>query len=62
MSAYQRFNHEIQGALIDRKDGTKVAVLVNPNPRSLQTQLLLDGQSWYIDLPADSISTVILES
>lgn len=62
MSAYPRFNHEIQGALIDRKDGTKVAVLVNPNPRSLQTQLLLDGQSWYIDLPADSISTVILES
>lgn len=59
MSSYPRYEHKIEGILID--NGTKVAVLINQNNHGIQAQIKIDGRLWYSELPADSISTIIFE-
>ena len=47
--------------LIDNQDGKKIAVIVNPNGKGCQTQIEIDGKLWYMELFADSISTIEIE-
>lgn len=61
VSKFPKYTYAVEGILIDNGDGKKVAILINPNSSGLQTQLQLDGTSWYLELLADSISTLILE-
>ena len=50
------------GFAVDNGDGRLVAVLINPEAeKKCQAQLSAFGAWWYVELPADSISTVILE-
>ena len=62
MFGYPKVEREITGVAIDNRDGRRVLLLVNPNDGKRQTQVCLDGVWWYIELPADSVSTVILEA
>jgi O-glycosyl hydrolase len=48
--------------LIENEDGKKVAVLVNPNAAGVQAQIELGGKLWYVELHADSLTTLIVES
>ena len=61
ISQYPAHDIDIEGILIENTDGRTVAVIVNPNERAFQTQLEINGSLWYLELPADSISTVIIE-
>lgn len=60
MSYYPRRDHEIEGVVIDNDTDELVAVLINPNDHSMAVQLDLGGKNWYIELQAESISTVIV--
>ena len=60
ISDYPRYDIPIEGVLIDNGE-EKVAVLVNPNACGYQTQMQIGGEYWYIELQADSISTVIIK-
>ena len=53
---------DIEGILIENPDGQTVLVLINPNNWGMQTQIELNGKLFYIELSADSISTVIIEN
>lgn len=61
MSSYPNYPREIEGVLIDNRDGKKIAVIINPNSHGCQTQMKIDGKLWYMELYADSISTIEIE-
>jgi len=61
MSSYPKYPREIEGVLIDNRDGKKIAVIINPNSHGCQTQMKIDGKLWYMELYADSISTIEIE-
>ena len=56
--AYPENTREIEGVIIENPDGKIFAVIVNPNDRAIQTQLEIGGELFYLELYADSISTV----
>lgn len=66
LSAYPSAVQKIEGFLIvthderDTRVTRKIAVLVNPNARGVQAVLPLGGVNYYLELPAESIGTVIL--
>lgn len=62
ISKYPSHPWEIEGVLIENEDGKKVAVLVNPNAAGVQAQIELGGKLWYVELHADSLTTLIVES
>lgn len=59
---YPKCSREIEGVLIDNRDGKKIAVIVNPNGHGCQAQMEIDGKLWYIELHADSICTIMVEA
>lgn len=61
MSKYPSFPREIEGVVIHNKNGSKVAVIVNPNTYGVQSQIEINGTLWYIELQKESISTIIIE-
>ena len=61
MTIYPTRTFELEGVLIKNPDGRQIAVLVNPNDRGLQTQIEIGGRLWYVELAADSVSTLIIE-
>ncbi len=61
IAKYPEQKREIEGIVIDNGDGKMTAVIVNPNNRGVQAQIELCGKTWYLELRADSISTVVVE-
>ena len=61
MSGYPKHDMDIEGVMIENPDGKQSAVLVNPNNHGIQTQIEIGGQLWYVELHADSISTIVVE-
>lgn len=61
MSSYPSQNVKIEGFCIDNNDEKIVMVLINPNPDKRQTQFKIGKNFWYAELPAESISTIILK-
>jgi glucosylceramidase len=61
ISKYPKSDKKIEGILIDNENGEKTAVLVNPNDHGYQAQIEIYGALWYVELQADSISTVIIK-
>ena len=61
MSAYPKRNDKIEGIFIENPDGKCTAVLVNPNTHGVQAQIEMRGALWYLELAAESISTVEAE-
>lgn len=61
MGSYPKYPREIEGVLIDNRDGKKIAVIVNPNGHGCRAQMEIDGKLWYMELYADSISTLEIE-
>ncbi|MBR5232376.1 MAG: hypothetical protein IKW00_09065 [Clostridia bacterium] len=61
MSKYPLINRPVEGFAIDNDDGRWVLVLINPNNEKRQVQVCMDGQWWYIELTAESISTVTID-
>ncbi len=61
LSGYPSFEHKIEGFTVDSHDGKIVAILINQNSNGVQTQIELGGKLWYVELQANSISTVIIE-
>ena len=61
MSSYPKYPRGIEGVLIDNRDGKKIVVIINPNSHGCQTQMKIDGKLWYMELYADSISTIEIE-
>ncbi len=61
MGGYPNIELPVEGFSIDYHNGKRVLVLINPNANGAQTQIELDGTLWYIELQANSISTVIIE-
>ena len=60
MSVYPMRTFEVDGVLIKNPDGKRIAVLVNPNEKGMQTQIEIGGHLFYAELAADSISTLIV--
>jgi O-glycosyl hydrolase len=60
MTIYPTRTFELEGVLIKNPDGKRIAVLVNPNEKGMQTQIEIGGKLWYMELAADSISTLII--
>lgn len=60
LSAYPANSVTVEGVVIDNGD-KKVVVIVNPNNHGIQTQLELFNKRFYLELHADSISTVVIE-
>jgi len=58
---YPVHEHEIEGFTVDNKDKRMIAVLINPNAGFKAVQLELCGKLWYLNLPPESISTVIID-
>jgi len=58
---YPKHDMAIEGIVISQPDKKAIAVLINPNNHPVQTQIELNGYLWYLELQADSISTVIVE-
>ena len=61
MSSYPKSDVDVEGVVIDNNDGKLTAVIVNPNNHGFQMQLDLCGKLWYLELQADSISTIVVE-
>ena len=61
MSKYPKFNRPLEGFAIDNNDGKWTIVLINPDEEKHQGQVCLNGQWWYAELPAGSISTIFIE-
>lgn len=61
MGGFPNYEHPVEGFSIDSHDGRKAAVLINSNQNGVQTQIELGGTLWYVELQANSISTVIVE-
>lgn len=62
MAEYPKQALPIEGVLIKNPDGRQIAVLVNPNTYGYQAQIEIGGHLWYMELQADSVSTLIIES
>lgn len=58
---YPKYEHEIEGFVVDNQDSKKIAVLINPNGYNKQSQIKLGGKLWYMELQAKSISTILVE-
>ena len=58
ISDYPKHNIPMEGVLVDNGD-KKIAIIVNPNARRIQTQLNVDGCQWYTELHPESVSTLI---
>ena len=61
VSDYPKHVLELEGFVIDNHDGKKIAVVINPNARALQSQIVVDGRNFYIEMYGNSISTIIIE-
>ena len=61
MSSYPKSDVDVEGVVIDNNDGKLTAIIVNPNNHGFQMQLDLCGKLWYLELQADSISTIVVE-
>ncbi len=62
MFAYPRQKRVSLGVAVDNGDGKTVLLLCNPEPeKKRQVQFSVQGTRFYAELPADSISTLILE-
>lgn len=61
MGAFPKYRIPVEGVVIEGGDGKDVAVLVNPNETRLQAQIKLGGSLWYLEMPADSVCTLIVE-
>ena len=61
IAEYPKHNMEIEGVLIENPDGKKTAIIVNPNPRGIQSQIEIGGKLFYLELHADSIFTLKVE-
>jgi len=59
---YPSHQFPIDGIVIEQTNGKTVAVVVNPNPRTIQSQIQLGGQLWYLELRPGSVSTLIVET
>lgn len=59
-SSYPKIDKPLEGLLIENPNGERVAVLANANDHGVQAQLSLNGEFWYIEAEADSVSTIIL--
>ena len=55
-----RFQYTPEGIEIENEDGRHIAVVINPNEYPIQATLRLGGELYYLDLPTESISTVIV--
>ena len=60
MFGYPAVMREVEGFSIDNRDGKKILILANPNEGKKQTQICLDKTWWYLELPANSVSTVVI--
>lgn len=60
MFNYPKQKAATTGFAIDNNDGKTVIVLVNPGEGKCQAQFEVNGSSWYAELPAGSISTIII--
>lgn len=60
MFRYPAHSPRVEGFLIEREGAPKVAVLINACDEKRQVNLRLGEQSVYVELPPDSVSTVIL--
>ena len=60
ISHYPEHLLKIEGALIENPDGSKIAVIVNPNACGIQSQIEIGGELYYLELLPDSLSTVIV--
>ena len=49
----------LEGVKILGESGKTVAVVVNPNPFPLQSHIILGGERFYLDLPGESISSIV---
>lgn len=61
IAKHPTYDRETEGIVIDNNDGKKIAVVINPNDHRLQSQIELCGKLWYIELQAQSISTIIID-
>ncbi len=61
MSEYPKHDINIEGVMIDNGGENKTVVLVNPNARGIQSQFEANGELFYLEIPAESINTVIFE-
>ncbi len=59
-SRFTSVRREVEGIAIDNHDGKIVAILNNPTATALQTTINIGGKTWYIELAADSIATIIV--
>jgi len=60
MGQYPKHSCMIEGVLIAQPDGKKIAVIINPNAHGCQTQIEIDGKLRYMELYADSVTTIVL--
>ncbi len=51
----------IEGVEIQNSNRQHIAVIINPNARHMQAHITLGGERYYLELPAESVSTVIAE-
>ena len=61
ISEYPKHFIDSEGVMIDNGDNGRVVVLVNPNSRDIQSQFAVNGELFYLDIPAESINTVVFE-
>ena len=52
---------DVEGVLVENHDGKKIALIVNPADTGTQAQIEIGGVLWYLELLADSVSTIIIE-
>lgn len=60
ISAYPAYIRDIEGVVIENGN-KKIAVVINPNDKKLQTQIELCGKLYYTELSQQSINTVIVD-
>jgi len=60
MSAYPSYTRDIEGIVIEN-GSQKIAVVINPNDKRIQTQIELCGKLYYAELSQKSINTIIMD-
>ena len=60
MGKYPNGTHAVEGTVIECGAEKTAAVLINPNSHAVQAEIKLGGALWYVELQADSISTLIV--
>lgn len=58
---YPNIRRPIEGFMIDNNDGKYIAVIVNTNETKERAQLILNDEYWFLELTANSVSTIIIE-